>query len=81
MQGGMTILDPVTRPTEPTAIEKLGRYFICDAVPTCAVAAGDAVFVGFGDGQVRIFWPICRCRNCPPTQALCYAWPALGWAC
>ena len=57
MQGGMTILDPVVRETEPTAIENLGRYFICDAVPTCAVASGDTVFVGFGDGQVRVFRP------------------------
>ena len=57
MQGGMTILDPVVRETEPTAIENLGRYFVCDAVPTGVVAVGDTVFAGFGDGQIRIFRP------------------------
>jgi hypothetical protein len=57
MQGGMTILPPLTRATEPTAIEKLGRYFDCDAVPTGAVAVGDSVYASFGDGQVRVFRP------------------------
>jgi WD40 repeat protein len=80
MQGGMTILDPVTRPTEPTAIETLGRYFLCDAVPTCAVAAGDAVFVGFGDGQVRIFRPDLPMQELPahPGTVLCMARQGTG---
>ena len=75
MQSGVTILDPVARPTEPTAIEKLGRYFICDAVPTCAVAAGAAVFVGFGDGQVRIFRPDLPMQEVPAHRGtvLCMA--------
>jgi len=80
MQGGMTILDPVARPTEPTAIEKLGRYFLCDAVPTSAVAAGDTVFVGFGDGQVRIFRPDLPMQELPahPGTVLCMARQGTG---
>ena len=54
MQGGVTILDPVTRQTEPTAIEKLGRYFVCDAVPTGVVAVGDTVFAGFQSRRPRV---------------------------
>ncbi len=57
MQGGVTILPPRARETEPTAIEKLGRYFDCDAVPTGAVAVGNSVYASFGDGQVRVFRP------------------------
>lgn len=57
MQGGVTVLDPVARPSEPTAIENAGRYFLCDAVPTGVVAVGDTVFAGFGDGHIRIFRP------------------------
>ena len=75
MQSGMTILDPVVRETEPTAIEKLGRYFICDAMPVCAVASGDTVFVGFGDGQVRIFRPDLPMQELPAhaVSVLCIA--------
>jgi WD40 repeat protein len=57
MQVGVTVLPPSARTTEPTAIEKLGRYFECDAVPTGAVAVGDSVYVSFGDGHIRIFRP------------------------
>ncbi|MGL6210222.1 MAG: WD40 repeat domain-containing protein, partial [Paracoccaceae bacterium] len=49
----MTLL----REPQPTAIEKVGRYFHCDAVPTGAVAVGDSVYASFGDGQVRVFRP------------------------
>lgn len=57
MSGGLTILPPVRQVAGPTAIERAGRYLDCDAVPTGAVALGDAVFAGFGDGQIRIFRP------------------------
>lgn len=57
MQGGLTLDARRGLESEPTAIEAAGRYFLCDAVPTATVAAGDTVFAGFGDGQIRIFRP------------------------
>jgi WD40 repeat protein len=75
MQGGVTILPPLARATEPTAIEKAGRYFDCDAVPTGAVAVGDTVFVSFGDGHVRILRPDLPMQDVPAHDGaiLCLA--------
>jgi hypothetical protein len=75
MQGGVTILPPLTRAFEPTAIEKVGRYFDCDAVPTGAAAVGDSVYAGFGDGQVRVFRPDLPMQEVPAHNGaiLCMA--------
>ena len=75
MQGGVTILPPLTRAPEPTAIEKVGRYFDCDAVPTGAVAVGDSVYSSFGDGQVRVFRPDLPMQEVPAHNGaiLCMA--------
>lgn len=75
MQGGITILPPLTRAPEPTAIEKVGRYFDCDAVPTGAVAVGDSVYASFGDGQVRVFRPDLPMQEVPAHSGaiLCMA--------
>ena len=75
MQGGVTFPPPLTRATEPTAIEKVGRYFDCDAVPTGAVAVGDTVFVSFGDGHIRILRPDLPMQEVPVHRGtiLCIA--------
>jgi WD40 repeat protein len=75
VQGGVTILPPLARTAEPTAIEKLGRYFDCDAVPTGAVAVGDSVYASFGDGQVRVFRPDLPMQELPAHDGaiLCLA--------
>jgi WD40 repeat protein len=75
VQGGVTILPPLPRASEPTAIEKVGRYFDCDAVPTGAVAVGDSVYASFGDGQVRVFRPDLPMQEMPAHNGaiLCMA--------
>lgn len=75
MQGSVTFLPSLARASEPTAIERLGRYFDCDAVPTGAVAVGDAVFVSFGDGHIRILRPDLPMQEVPAHSGtvLCIA--------
>ena len=75
MQGGVTTLPTRRRAPEPTAIEKVGRYFDCNAVPTGAVAVDDTVFVSFGDGHIRILRPDLPMQEVPAHRGavLCIA--------
>ena len=77
MQGGVTILPPRTRETKPTATEKVGHYFDCDAVPTGAVTASDRVYASFGNGQVGGVPPIKRCSGAAISHLV--VTPEPGW--
>jgi hypothetical protein len=74
------ILPPLVRASEPTAIEKVGRYFDCDAVPTGAVAVSDTVFVSFGDGHVRILRPDLPMQEVPAHRGTVLCSPAIARA-
>jgi len=57
MSGGLTLDPSSLSGSQPTQIERRARHMDIGAVPVCAGALGETIWLACGDGQLRVFGP------------------------